>query len=34
MESTESYTKLFENKEFFNAIMEEMARLAYRDLRQ
>ncbi len=32
VESVESFTKLFEDKEFYLSVMEEMARLAYQDL--
>jgi type I restriction enzyme R subunit len=34
VESMDSFTKLFENKEFYNSVMEEIARQAYKELRQ
>jgi type I restriction enzyme R subunit len=33
-ESMDSFTKLFENKEFYNSVMEEIAKQAYKELRQ
>ena len=33
MESTESFTKLFEDREYYNIVMEETARLLYENLR-
>lgn len=34
VESMDSFTKLFENKEFYNSVMEEIAKQAYKELRQ
>lgn len=34
IESMDSFTKLFENKEFYNSVMEEIAKQAYKELRQ
>lgn len=34
LESTDAFTKLFENKEFYTSVMEEIARQAYKELRQ
>lgn len=33
-ESMDAFTKLFENKEFYNSVMEEIAKQAYKELRQ
>ena len=33
MESMSSFAKLFEDKKFYNSVMEEIARASYRDLR-
>lgn len=33
MESTASFAKLFEDKKFYNSVMEEIARVSYKDLR-
>lgn len=33
MESMSSFSKLFEDKTFYNSVMEEIARESYKDLR-
>lgn len=33
MESMSSFSKLFEDKKFYNSVMEEIARESYKDLR-